>query len=227
MFLTCGVLNSANGQDTTIVRALPEASPSVPYYQGSDANQNPSQLDQPVRPNQQGSPSDTLVQERANDLKEQQRLDSQALIDQLEDPTISSLFEQGRWPRKTIRAISLDIREKSDRAPQDVATKLLDSQSGRWSSFAPAPKVYAWAAPNIRYQPLYFEDVALERYGQTKSPGRQAVRSGVHFFTSVGLLPWHLCQDPPQSCDYPLGFCRPGDDVPCTDQKLFYHHAEK
>ena len=236
VLLATGFFNCAMGQDTSIIRALPEISPTVSNHwevqnsfaaRRSATRQDLPELNQPARPDQQDSLSDTVIQQRENDLKRQQESDSQQLIDQLDDPTIASLFEQGKWPRKGIRAISLDIREKNEKAPQDVATKLLDSQTGRWSSFTPTPKVFAWAAPDIRYQPLYFEEVALERYGQSKGPMVQSVRSGVHFFTSFGLLPWHLYQDPPGSCDYPLGFCRPGDNAPCTQQHLFYRHAEK
>ena len=236
MFLTLGFLNIANGQDVSIIRALPEFSQTSssrlviqdPVQNNAEkARQDLPQLIEPARPDDQESPSDVVTQEPKSDLKTQQSLDSKDLIDELEDDTISSLFEQGRWPRKGIRAISIDIREKSDKAPQDIASKLLDSQAGRWSSFAPTPKVYAWAAPDIRYQPLYFEDVALERYGQTTHPATQSFRSAAHFFTSAFLLPYQMRHDHPGSCDYPLGFCRPGNDTPYTIQRSLYGHANR
>ncbi len=130
--------------------------------------------------------------------------------------------EFGDWPKKGIRGITIGIRETSDVVPEDLAGQLIKSAKPRWTHFAPSPKVFAWAAPDIRYQPLYFEDVALERYGQTLSPYRQTIKSSVHFFKSVVFLPNKMRHDAPASCDYPLGFCRPGDPTPTTYQRQYY-----
>ena len=125
------------------------------------------------------------------------------------------------WSRKSIQEISIDIRETHKAAPTDRSSEL-NYGSGDWTQFSASPKVFAWAAPDIRYQPLYFEDVALERYGQTASINVQPIRSAAHFFKSVVLLPNHVLHDHPDSCDYPLGFCRPGSNVPCIQQIHYY-----
>lgn len=130
--------------------------------------------------------------------------------------------EFGPWPRKGIREIAVDIRETSNEVPEDRSVQLLRSGSSEWSSFAAAPKVFAWVAPDIRYQPLYFEDVALERYGQTKAPYIQSTLSAAHFFKSFVLLPHQMRHDAPGSCDSPLGFCRPGNVVPTTKQRTYH-----
>ena len=81
-----------------------------------------------------------------------------------------------------------------------------------------APSVFAWQASNICYQPLYFEDPQLERYGHSYpffvqpfvSMGRMTVQA-------VGL-PYQMVLDPCCSSVYPLGYYRPGECSP----KLIY-----
>lgn len=81
-----------------------------------------------------------------------------------------------------------------------------------------APSVFAWQASNVCYQPLYFEDPQLERYGHSYpffvqpfvSIGRMTVQA-------VGL-PYQMVIDPCCSSVYPLGYYRPGECAP----KLIY-----
>ncbi len=126
---------------------------------------------------------------------------------------LQQIFSFGKWPRMTIEDISLDIRETAEMLPKSYSQELMDYTDNSWKEFAPTHKMFAWAAPDIRYQPLYFEDVALERYGQTYFGVRQFTRSAIHFTKSTLLLPYHMRFNPPQSCDYPLGYSRPGNCV--------------
>jgi hypothetical protein len=120
------------------------------------------------------------------------------------------------WPRISIEEIDIDPRDKAEKVPADRAESLIERYARDWSRFDAVPKDYCWVAPNLRYQPLYFEDVALERYRQRFiNDYWQTAASGTHFFTSLLLLPLHLRQDPIYSCDYPLGWCRPGT---CPDR---------
>lgn len=216
--LAFGFLNGAMGQSASIVKAVPEISERITSR---------LVVQDPV-PDPQQSPSDQIIQDLENSLKSLQKLDNEALTKSLgNQDDIARLFELGQWPRKGISDISLDVREKSENAPEDIAAKLVVSQAGRWSAFQPTTKVFAWAAPDIRYQPLYFQNVPLERYGQTKAPYLETVHSAAHFFTSIALLPYHMHRDNTGSCDYPLGFCRPGDIVPCTIQRQLYPHTNR
>jgi hypothetical protein len=124
------------------------------------------------------------------------------------------------WIRKPIRDVRIDIREKAAVAPRDRSDEL-DYGFGDWTHFHGEQKVFAWYAPNIRYQPLYFEDVALERYGQTMGFHRQTLRSACHFFKSGLFLPNQVRHDCPWSCDYPLGFCRPGSATEFIQQRHY------
>ena len=128
----------------------------------------------------------------------------------------------GAWPRKGIRGIGIDIRETNVNVPEDVSHQLISSNRSDWTQFHPNHKVFAWAAPDIRYQPLYFEDVALERYGQTAGPHVQCYISAINFFADFVLLPHQMRHDCPGSCDHPLGFCRPGNTTPYSIQRHYF-----
>jgi len=128
----------------------------------------------------------------------------------------------GAWPRKGIRSIKLDIRDTSSNTPEDASHQLIASSQSQWTQFQPQQKVFAWVAPDIRYQPLYFEDVALERYGQTAGPYHQSLISSFQFFKDFVFLPHQMRHDAPGSCDHPLGFCRPGNTTPYSIQRHYF-----
>ena len=79
------------------------------------------------------------------------------------------------------------------------------------------PLAYRWAASNIAYNPLYFEDVSLERYGHNYGIFQPAVSAG-KFTTQLIGLPYQMAIDHPHKCVSPLGYYRPGDCAP----KLHY-----
>ena len=152
-------------------------------------------------------------------------------LDELDPDVLDPEFDEdrrpqrpmfGAWPRKGIRGIGIDIRETNVNVPEDVSHQLISSNRSNWTQFHPNHKVFAWAAPDIRYQPLYFEDVALERYGQTAGPHIQCYISAVNFFADFVLLPHQMRHDCPGSCDHPLGFCRPGNTTPYSIQRHYF-----
>jgi len=140
--------------------------------------------------------------ENSLDLEEDEEDPDELDLDFEEDPR-PSRPAFGAWPRKGIRGIGIDIRETNGNVPEDTSYQLLGSNRSDWTQFHPQQKVFAWAAPDIRYQPLYFEDVPLERYGQSAGPYRQSCLSAVHFFKAFVLLPHQMRHDCPGSCDHP------------------------
>lgn len=76
------------------------------------------------------------------------------------------------------------------------------------------PMTVTWHAANLCHKPLYFEDVALERYGHSDGPFMQPVRSTAHFFVSLITLPYQTGIHPPNECQYALGYYRPGSCAP-------------
>lgn len=127
-----------------------------------------------------------------------------------EDDSPIARPEFGQWPSRSIRETRLDLAEYGAEAPEDRSSKLFESSQRFDDSIAATEKVFAWAAPNISYQPLYFEDVALERYGQTKGLVKQPFVSAGRFLADNFLLTTRALRVCPHSCDSPLGFCRPG-----------------
>jgi hypothetical protein len=77
---------------------------------------------------------------------------------------------------------------------------------------------YTWQASNIFYQPLYFEDPDLERYGHAWPFFIQPIVSSVRFTTQAVGLPYQMVIDPCCCRVYPLGYYRPGECAP----KLIY-----
>jgi hypothetical protein len=81
-----------------------------------------------------------------------------------------------------------------------------------------APSVFAWQASNICYQPLYFEDPQLERYGHSYPFFVQPFVSMGRMTVQAAGLPYQMVIDPCCSSVYPLGYYRPGECSP----KLIY-----
>jgi hypothetical protein len=73
---------------------------------------------------------------------------------------------------------------------------------------------FFWKASALCHKPLYFEEVALERYGHTLHPVLQPFVSGAHFFTNIAILPYRMGLKTPNECVYALGYYRPGSCAP-------------
>jgi hypothetical protein len=73
---------------------------------------------------------------------------------------------------------------------------------------------YQWEAANVFHNPLYFEDMALERYGHAYPLGIQPVASLAKFGVQVVGLPYQMALDPVCREHYALGYYRPGDCAP-------------
>ncbi|MEZ6097193.1 MAG: hypothetical protein R3C03_23720 [Pirellulaceae bacterium] len=76
------------------------------------------------------------------------------------------------------------------------------------------PQTVTWYASNLCHKPLYFENVQLERYGHSAGPVMGPVRAAAHFFGSVAFFPYHTAINPPNECQYALGYYRPGNCAP-------------
>jgi hypothetical protein len=71
-----------------------------------------------------------------------------------------------------------------------------------------------WKASGACNKPLYFEDVQLERYGHEWGPVVQPAISTVRFFGDLAVLPYKMGIHPPNECQHPLGYHRPGSCAP-------------
>ena len=175
------------------------------YWQGQDTSE--SQSDQAELQDDSDTENDLFYDDEQDD-----ELDDES------ESTYKRPEVLAQWPTRSMSSLRIDPRPQSNQLPTDQAYRLIDRYSRDWNATASIHKRLNWQAPNLRYQPLFFEDVALERYGQVvRNDYLQTAVSLAHFFTSAALLPVHARQDPVYSCDYPLGYCRPGN---CTN-KIF------
>ena len=135
-----------------------------------------------------------------------------------QDPLVPPSLQ---WPTTPIQQIELNPYDSNQQKPADRSGQLLASAAAEhWYNATYAPSWAAWTAPRIRYQPLYFEDVPLERYGQT---GRwPVVRSGLLFAADYAALPINARHAPPWACEAPLGSPRPGSPAACSRARVLY-----
>lgn len=75
------------------------------------------------------------------------------------------------------------------------------------------PQAFVWTAPGVSHNPLYFEEINLERYGHSAG-WRQPITSGAHFFGTLAILPYKLGAYPRCENLYVLGHHRPGSCNP-------------
>jgi hypothetical protein len=104
----------------------------------------------------------------------------------------------------------------NERAPQHISFFDPCGQTRGWPV-----NTFNWVASCFCSNPLYFEEINLERYGYgcgcfgpCCSNCVQSVVSGAHFFANVVILPYKMGVDCPCDCDYTLGHYRPGSCPP-------------
>lgn len=73
---------------------------------------------------------------------------------------------------------------------------------------------YCWNASDMFSNPLYFEDVNLERYGYSYPFLMQPFMSVGKFSTQLALLPYQMVNNPIRKQVYHVGYYRPGEWAP-------------
>ncbi len=145
--------------------------------------------------------------------------DRQEKNDQEKKPANNQVKPDEVLKNRPIMDIKVSPNDPSSKRPKDRFAEFDISKFPRNLPVYPQ-RLVTWEAPNILYNPLYFEDVVLERYGQTYGPLGQPWVSAVRFFGSATVLPYNALIDRPYSCETPLGYCRPGNWVPTQKQRL-------
>jgi hypothetical protein len=130
----------------------------------------------------------------------------------------------GNWSPRPLGDLSINIRLPNGMLPRDY-----------WAEHPQPPALcdtcgtnrgwpldcYHWCPSCLCYQPLYFEEPNLERYGYgcgcytcCGSTCVQSACSAAHFFGTVPALPYMMAANCPCKCNYALGDYRPGDCNP-------------
>lgn len=135
--------------------------------------------------------------------------------------------EDGMFHLPELRAPTIDLSvigvRALPRALEDPSSENViplpegPDRPGNWSYSA-----YLWQAPNTFSNPLYFEDVMLERHGHERCPPLQPLVSGARFFATVPMLPYLATVQHPCDCYYTLGYYRPGSCAPALCQRPPY-----
>lgn len=131
---------------------------------------------------------------------------------------LPSKEDLARWA-KPIDQIRVWAPAPQGPLPTDGSTSLF-AQKGTAAARLWACGNVAWCPSELAYHPLYFDDVPLERYGQTPCPILQPALSGALFFGTVPLLPYKMLIDRPCDCIWAYGYYRPGSPTPCIRQRF-------
>jgi hypothetical protein len=123
---------------------------------------------------------------------------------------------------RPITAVSLNIAPPAGELPPDRAETRFAIAGTRTH----LPGTYRtqcstdfyWHASLLNHQPLYFEDVNLERHGFSWGLLQPAV-SAAKFFGTIPALPYLMCAQPPQTTRYTLGESRPGSQAPYVHER--------
>jgi len=145
-------------------------------------------------------------------------------LKRVDDPT-SDNTKKDDYDLKPITSVTLNIRPSSGELPEDKAKEIFEKAGEEFHgcdhSRGWCENSFAWVAPALAHRPLYFEDVNLERYGHHHGI-LQPAASAAHFFARIPVIPYMRGATPPKSCQYTLGYYRPGECVPhfCSKPKL-------
>lgn len=103
----------------------------------------------------------------------------------------------------------------TERVPTEVALDAVgDGGPGPFAGRAMPDTVFSWHASNLYHNPLYFQDVQLERYGHTHHDLIQPFVSTGRFGVQLLGLPYQMAIHPIHKHMYTLGYYRPGECAP-------------
>ncbi len=124
-------------------------------------------------------------------------------------------YEPDPETRRTdpLRNICLDDCPECDERVDYMCPEVFYKESGTLDRYF-GDTNFQWTATNVHHNPLYFEDVTLERYGHDHHPLVQPVISVGKFSGQLLGLPYQMVLHPVHEDVYPLGYYRPGEPTP-------------
>jgi hypothetical protein len=116
---------------------------------------------------------------------------------------------------RPIDQMNINVQVTGEVPPSAAQQYFSDSAvSGAWSGRGWSQSCYQWEASALYHNPLYFEDVPLERYGHSLPPPFQPLLSGAKFFGTIPFLSYKMVLEPMNEHIYALGYYRPGNPAP-------------
>jgi len=121
------------------------------------------------------------------------------------EPIPDAVVDLGFVP---IQQLRVDVRPKTEnedgRSLMAVPNVADDYFSGSSNGFRTVEQVrpwgvleYRWEAPALCHDPLYFEEINAERYGNSFGDYLQPFVSAGHFYGTIGLLPLKMVAEHP------------------------------
>jgi hypothetical protein len=92
--------------------------------------------------------------------------------------------------------------------PQEVSLVAKEKVARAFES-----QTFAWEASALYHNPLYFEDMPLERYGHSLGCLTPIWSAGLFGYQTI-TVPYQLALEPPCEKIYALGYYRPGNCAP-------------
>ena len=124
---------------------------------------------------------------------------------------------------KPLSQLSISVKPPTGELPKNTAAEHLDKIPTRHIVMGDSRDwelaTKEWEAPGVAYNPLYFEEPNLERYGYNYGAIQPFVSAG-RFFGRVAILPYMMGAYPMHENRYSLGYARPGDDPLYQVEKL-------
>ena len=160
----------------------------------------------------QSEDDDWRTPDEAELTSEELRQRSEELQREREESEANCREELAELESDTISSIDLSIRVEGNAGedfPYECSVVSKRHEPRQWAQIT-----YNWKASALCHKPLYFEQVQLERYGHSWGPFAQPIMSGVHFFSSIPILPYKMGIRTPTECVYSLGYYRPGSCAP-------------
>jgi hypothetical protein len=134
--------------------------------------------------------------------------------------------EYAKWLGKPLEKISLDIRPEAGPMPLNCGENPPSRNGLPRVGFPPNGQPnrieYQWTASGLWWHRLYFDDVPLERYGQTINPCLQPFRSAICFCGDLIVAPYTMATEGPCAPISRLGYYREGDCDPPVRERLIY-----
>jgi hypothetical protein len=127
-------------------------------------------------------------------------------------PSVASMVSPQTNVEGMFQRSATDSSFDSSEKLLDYGTRTTIAESDHESIWAGS--IYTWAAPNFYSQPLYFEQVNLERYDSKIAPCLRPAVSYAQFLGSIPVLPYKVGGQPIHSRAYTLGHWRPGNSTP-------------
>lgn len=115
-----------------------------------------------------------------------------------------------------LTSVTVDRTPKAGPLPKDLYDQVFSTTApgiGPEYARTSISTLFAWEAGGMAHYSLYFEDVRLERYGQTLRalyPCAQPFASGALFYGTIPTVPFQMVFHRPCECTFPLGYYRPG-----------------